>query len=181
MDEKTGMQALERRFTDIPMKPGQPVRREFEHIRHGTLTPMGAFDVRAGKLFGFVSEDHNAQTFIDLLNVVDTCYPDGRGHIICDNLSAHDTDDVLDWFDEHPRWTCHFTPKHASWLSQIEGAFGIFDRHVLARGSFDSRADLRTKTYEYLLWFNQTEHVFKWTYRPKSWSTKQGRSSDSRH
>jgi hypothetical protein len=125
VDEKTGMQALERRYADIAMRPGQPVRREFEYVRHGTLTLMGAFDVHAGKLFGFVSEDHNALTFVDLLDVVDTCYPEGRGHIICDNLSAHDTDDVLDWFDDHPRWRRHFTPKHASWLNQIEGAFSI--------------------------------------------------------
>ena len=180
VDEKTGMQALERRFADIPMKPGQPVRREFEYIRHGTLALMGAFDVRAGKLFGFTSEDHNALTFIDLLNVVDTCYPEGCGHIICDNLSAHDTEDVLDWFDEHPRWTRHFTPKHASWLSQIEGAFSILAKHVLARGSFASLDELRRKIYDYLLWFNQTEHVFKWTYRPKSWASKQGRTFAAR-
>jgi transposase len=39
---------------------------------------------------------------------------------VVDNLSAHTTDDVLDWLEEHPRWTLHFTPKHASWLNQIE-------------------------------------------------------------
>ena len=42
IDEKTGMQALERKFPDIPMRPGQPVRREFAYIRHGTLCLMGA-------------------------------------------------------------------------------------------------------------------------------------------
>jgi hypothetical protein len=42
VDEKTGMQALERRYVDKPMSPGHPVRREFEYIRHGTLTLMGA-------------------------------------------------------------------------------------------------------------------------------------------
>jgi hypothetical protein len=59
LDEKTDRQALERRYADLPMRPGQPVRREFEHIRRGTLTLMGAFDVRRGKLFGLVSDDHN--------------------------------------------------------------------------------------------------------------------------
>lgn len=181
VDEKTGMQALERRFADIPMTPGHPVKREWEYIRHGTLALNGAFDVRAGKLFGFVSEDHNAQTFVDLLDIVDACYPDGRGHIICDNLSAHDTDDVLDWFDAHPRWIRHFTPKHASWLNQIEGAFSIMAKHVLARGSFASCDELRDRIYEYLLWFNQTDHPFTWSYRPKSWSKNQGTTSDAWH
>jgi hypothetical protein len=55
VDEKTGIQALERRYADIPMVAGQPLRREFEYRRHGTLCWMGAFDVRRGKPFGFTS------------------------------------------------------------------------------------------------------------------------------
>jgi len=110
VDEKTGIQALERRYADIAMKPGQPVRRELEYKRHGTLCWMGALDVRRGKPFGFVSQGHDSDTFIELLDVIDTVYPPGRGHIIMDNLSAHDTPDVNEWFDEHPRWDA---PLHA--------------------------------------------------------------------
>jgi hypothetical protein len=173
VDEKTGMQALARKYADIPMKPGQPVRREFEYVRHGTLCLMGAYDVRHRKLFGFVSEDHDTATFVDLLNVVATCYPTGKGHIICDNLSAHDTDDVWDWLLDNPRWTLHFTPKHASWLNQIECAFSILSARVLRRGSFASKDDLRQKIYDFLLWFNaQHKPPFNWTYRPKSWSER---------
>jgi hypothetical protein len=36
VDEKPGIQAIERRYPDVPMKPGAPVKREFEYIRHGT-------------------------------------------------------------------------------------------------------------------------------------------------
>jgi hypothetical protein len=96
LDEKTGMQALERRFPDIAMRPGEPVRREFEYIRHGTLCLMGAYDVRVRKLFGFLSEGHDAESFVDLLDFVDACYPEGRGHLVYDNLSAHGTEDVLE-------------------------------------------------------------------------------------
>lgn len=181
VDEKTGMQALERRYVDVPMAAGKPARREFEYIRHGTLALMGAYDVRRGKLFGFTSEDHDAATFIDLLDVIDTCYPTGSGHIICDNLSAHDTDDVLDWFDAHPRWRRHFTPKHASWMNQIECAFSILGRRVLARGSFASKDELSEKTYAYMLWHNETDQPFHWSYRPKSWSKNPGHTSGARH
>lgn len=181
VDEKTGMQALERRDADLPMQPGMPVRREFEYIRHGTLALMGAFDVRRGKLFGFISEEHNGLTFVDLLDVIDTCYPTGRGHIVCDNLSMHDTDDVLDWFEDHPRWTRHFTPKHASWLNQIECMFSILHRQALERGSFVSLEDLREKVYAYMLWYNETAPPFEWSYRPKSWSAKWGKTSGGRN
>lgn len=169
VDEKTGMQALERRFAEIPMAPGQPVRREFEYKRHGTLCWMGAFDVRRGKPFGFTSREHDSDTFIDLLDVIDTVYPAGSGHIIMDNLSAHDTPDVNEWFDEHPRWTRHFTPKHASWLNQIECWFSILGRHVLARGSFTSQDDLAAKVDAYVQWYLTTDQPFHWSYRPKSW------------
>jgi transposase len=171
VDEKTGMQALERRYADIPMAAGQPVRREFEYVRHGTLCWMGAIDVRGGKPFGFTSQGHDSDTFIELLDVIDVVYPPGRGHIIMDNLSAHDTPDVNEWFDEHPRWTRHFTPKHASWLNQIECWFSILARHVLARGSFTSTDDLAAKIDAYVAWYLRAERPFHWSYRPKSWST----------
>jgi transposase len=169
VDEKTGMQALERRYPDLPMTRGQPVRREFEYIRHGTIALMGAFDVRRGRIFGFASKDHDGDTFVDLLHLIDQCYPTGKGHIVCDNLSAHDTDEVFAWFEERPRWTRHFTPKHASWLNQIEDMFSIIERRVLRRGSFRSTDELRDKLYEYMLWHNETAQPFHWTYRPKSW------------
>lgn len=172
LDEKTGMQALERRYPDIAMCTGQPVRREFEYVRHGTLCLMGAYDVRGRKLFGFTSEDHNTETFIDLLHVVDQCYPEGKGHLVCDNLSAHDTDEVWNWLLDHPRWTLHFTPKHASWLNQVECAFSILASKVVARGSFASLDALCQAVYAFLLWFNaQDKPPFRWTYRPKSWDT----------
>jgi hypothetical protein len=172
LDEKTGMQALERRFPDIPMSLGQPVRREFEYIRHGTLCLMGAYDVRNRKLFGFTADKRGGEPFVQLLDHVDHCYPTGRGHLVCDNLFDHNTDDVLDWLEEHPRWSMHFTPKHASWLNQIECAFSILHAKVLARGSFGSLDELRDAIYDFLGWFNAQNHrPFRWTYRPKSWAS----------
>jgi hypothetical protein len=172
LDEKTGMQALERRFPDIPMSPGQPVRREFEYIRHGTLCLMGAYDVRNRKLFGFTAEKRGSEPFVQLLDLIDECYPAGRGHFVGDNLFDHNTDDVLDWLEDHPRWTMHFTPKHASWLNQIECAFSILQGKVFARGSFRSVDELRDAVYDFLRWFNaQNAPPFRWTYRPKSWAS----------
>src|SRR5512135_2511067 len=107
-----------------------------------------------------------------LLDFADFCHPGGRGHFVCDNLSAHDTDDVLDWLEGHPRWTLHFTPKHASWLNQVECAFSSLGRHVLSRGSFRSLDELRERVHAYMVWFNeQIAPAFRWSYRPKSWGS----------
>ncbi|GAC1351396.1 MAG: hypothetical protein NVS3B20_11380 [Polyangiales bacterium] len=180
LDEKTGIQALERRYPDVPMTAGQPVHREYEYIRHGTLCWMGGFDVRRGRPFGFASSDHNSDSFVDLLDITDLVYPAGPGHIIMDNQSAHDTPDVNEWFDEHPRWTRHFTPTHASWLNQIECWFSILQRRVLTRGSFGSTEELAEKINAFVLWHLQTDQPFRWSYRPKSWRTS-GRTSAERH
>jgi transposase len=171
VDEKPGIQAIERRYADIPMKPGQCVRREFEYVRHGTLTLMGAFDTRRGKAFGFLAEKTGGEVFVELLDLVAASYPAGKGHIVCDNQSSHDTDDVLDWLADHPRWTIHFTPKHASWLNQIECYFSVLQRRVVARGSFASKDDLADKITRYMLWANEHALPFLWSYRPKSWTT----------
>jgi len=47
-DEMTGIQALERKHPTLPMGPGRVERREFEYIRHGTLTLIANFDVAQG-------------------------------------------------------------------------------------------------------------------------------------
>jgi transposase len=169
VDEKPGMQALERRYADVPMKPGEPTKREFEYIRHGTLALMGALDARAGKAFGFLADKTGGEPFVELLDLVASNYRNGNGHIVCDNQSSHDTDDVLDWLEDHPRWTIHFTPKHGSWLNQVEQFFSILQRRVLARGSFPSKQDLADKVTRYVLWHNQHGRPFRWSYRPESW------------
>ncbi len=134
---------------------------------------MGAYDVRHRKLFGFVSEDHDTNTLLDLLDLldlVDHCYLKGEGHIICDNLFAHDTDNVWDWLIDHPRWTLHLTPKHAPWLNQIECAFSILSAKVLARGSL-RRTSFAVPSTDF--WFNSRDKpAFNWTYRLKSWAER---------
>ncbi len=70
---------------------------------------------------------------------------DGDGHLLRNNLAAYDTDRVWGWLVDHPRWTLHFTPKHASWLIRVERAFSILSAKVPARGSFASKDKLRAK------------------------------------
>lgn len=50
IDEMTGIQAIERKEKDLPLRPGKVQRREFEYIRHGTPTLIASFDVVTGWL-----------------------------------------------------------------------------------------------------------------------------------
>ncbi len=62
----------------------------------------------------------------------------------------------------------HFTPKHASWLNQVEIWFSILARKVIRRGNFTSKQDLKAKLSAFVNYFNQTmAKPFKWTYAAK--------------
>lgn len=62
----------------------------------------------------------------------------------------------------------HYTPKHCSWLNQIEIWFGILMRKVITRGCFISKEDLKEKILTFIEYFNETmAKPFKWTYRGK--------------
>jgi transposase len=62
----------------------------------------------------------------------------------------------------------HFTPKHASWLNQIEIWFSILVRKVIRRGSFTSNEDLRAKIESFIDYFHRTlAKPFRWTYSGK--------------
>jgi transposase len=70
--------------------------------------------------------------------------------------------------DTGHRITFHFTPKHASWLNQIEIWFSILARKVIRRGNFTSTQDLKAKIEAFIAYFNKTMAMpFKWTYQGK--------------
>ena len=62
----------------------------------------------------------------------------------------------------------HYTPKHSSWLNQIEIWFSILVRKLLKRASFKSQDDLKTRILDFIDYFNKTmAKPFKWTYKGK--------------
>ena len=70
--------------------------------------------------------------------------------------------------DQTHRIVFHYTPKHSSWLNQIEIWFSILVRKLLKRASFKSQDDLKTRILGFIDYFNQTmAKPFKWTYKGK--------------
>lgn len=71
--------------------------------------------------------------------------------------------------DPTHRIVFHYTPKHASWMNQIEIWFSILARKLLRRGSFCSVADLKAKVLAFVEYFNRTmAKPFRWTYQGKA-------------
>lgn len=161
MDEKTAIQALDRRDPILPLSPGRAVRHGFEYVRHGTLSLYAALEVGTGHVEGMAAPRHTSAAFVQFLDRVVARQPKRREiHIICDNLSAHKTKRVQAWLDLHPRVTLHYTPTYASWLNQIEIWFAKIERDLIARGIFTSVADLRRKLLQYIRAHNKACRPF---------------------
>ncbi|MFH1330250.1 MAG: IS630 family transposase [Actinomycetota bacterium] len=166
VDEKTSIQATQRKHPDHTPKAGKQRRREFEYTRHGTASLHAALDVHSGGVLAQeIPSRNDSVNFCGFLNEIEhSVDPTLNIHIIMDNGSAHTSKHTKAWFGEHPRWVVHYTPPHASWVNQIELFFSILQRKVIRNGSFTSRQDLIDKLLAFITTYDQTATPFKWTY-----------------
>lgn len=164
-DEKTQLQALERKNVGRPMRPGDPERVEFEYKRGGTLNLFCTLDVATGEVFGQTYARKRAVEVLDFLGALRSRYPGEVLHVILDNLSTHKTTDVLDFVARDQKIHLHFLPKHGSWLNQVEIFFSVLVRRVVRRGNFRGLADLKAKILAFLShWNSHEKKPFRWTY-----------------
>jgi transposase len=86
--------------------------------------------------------------------------------LITDNISTRTGDAAADWLRKHPRVRFVFTPKHGSWLNQVEIWFGILTRSALRHRSFGSVSELTTAVYRFGKHWNRVcRRPFDWTYK----------------
>jgi transposase len=165
VDEKTAIPARSRRHPTKPVGVGRPERQEFEYRRHGTACLMAALDVHSGEVIATDALRNDSTNFIAFLEEIDAQVPKRRTiHLILDNGSSHVSKATTAWLAEHARFVVHHTPKHASWLNQVELFFSILTRRLLRRGEFDSRDDLVAKIMGFIDNHNHTAKPFRWTY-----------------
>ncbi len=165
VDEKTAIQALDRRDPILPMSPGRAERHGFEYVRNGTLSLYAAFNTRTGEVLGKTVHRHTSQEFVAFLEKLVAANRRKREiHVILDNLSAHKTKGVDEFLKENPRVTLHFTPTYSSWLNQVELWFSKIERDLIHRGIFQSTRDLTKKIIKYIRKYNEDPRPAKWAY-----------------
>ena len=179
IDEKTGMQALERAHPGRPAAPGRDPRLEFEYVRHGTRTLIAAFNTRTGKVFAHCGRRRRAKDLVKFMEALARQYPTGSVYVIWDNLNIHGGSRWKKFNERHGgRFHFVFTPRHASWVNQIEIWFSILHRRVLKHSSFASAPELTAMVLGFVHYWNRREaHPFRWTFRGKRWNVKQRRAA----
>lgn len=165
VDEKTAIQALDRRDRVLPLSPGRAERHGFEYKRNGTLSLYAAMNTKTGQVQGKTAQRHTSKEFVSFLEDVVAPYDaEQEIHIICDNLSAHKTEKVAAFLEVHPNVKLHFTPTYSSWLNQVELWFSKLQRDVIARGIFTSTADLARQLRRYINAYSKAAKPINWKY-----------------
>ena len=189
-DEKTGMQILERKHPTKPVISGVPERREHEYIRNGTRVLINSFAVPTGQIAWNIGQTRTSEDYAAHLRHAVAQFPDmDRYDWVMDNLNTHWSLDVCqlvaEWCDvpfdpkalhrgparraflTDPlhKHVFHFTPKHGSWLNQVELWFGVLQRRFLTRGEFASATEFEQRLTAYLEDYNaHFAHPYRWTY-----------------
>ena len=164
VDEKSGIQALDRSQPVLPMMPGVPERRSHDYARHGTTDLFAAFNIADGTVISELHRRHRAVEFQKFLISLDKAVPAGLDlHLICDNLATHKTPAIQAWLDRHPRFHLHFTPTGSSWINQVERWFGFLTDQMIRRGVHKSVQALEADIRDWIETWNENPRPFKWT------------------
>jgi hypothetical protein len=167
-DEKTSIQARQRKHPGTAPKPGRRRRVEPEYKRGGALQYLAAWDVHRGIVTGRCEAKTGIVPFgrlVDQLLESATYAMAERLFLIVDNGSSHRGRASVQRLKERDkRIVLLHTPVHASWLNQVEVYFSLVQRKVLTPNDFANLEELRVRLRLYEELSNRRPEPFQWKF-----------------
>jgi transposase len=167
VDEKPGIQALDRTQPLLPLRAQKPHAWTNEYVRHGTQTLLAALEIATGKVVAHVRDRRTTVDFLSFMDDVVKSYPLGELHVVLDNLNIHKNEAAKQWLLRHPRVHFHYTATHASWMNMIECFFSILTKQALTHSVQRSKKDLKDFLLRYLNKYSLNPTPFTWTKGPE--------------
>lgn len=153
-DEMTGIQALERIAATLPMQPGRVELREFEYVRHGTLTLIGNFHVVTGEIVApTLGPTRTEQDFVAHVTQTVATDPEASWVFVVDNLNIHCSESLVNWVAQ----TCGFERELGK-----KGKTGVQKSQATRQEFLSDRSHGIRFLYlpKHTSWLNQIEIVF---------------------
>jgi hypothetical protein len=160
VDEKTAIQALDRKDPVLPQSPGRAERHGFEYYRHGTLSLFAAFNTKTGKVLGKTAARQTSAEFVAFLADIVVNQPAAREN----NLVGAQNQAGCRVPGSPRQRSPALHSDYGSWLNQVELWFAKVERDVISRGVFTSIPDLRRKLMRYIRQYNKAPKTIKWRY-----------------
>ena len=167
VDEKTGIQALDRTQPLLPLSARQPRSWTNEYVRHGTQTLLAALEIASGQVVAQVKQRRTSVNFLRFLKDVVRTFPERELHMVLDNLNIHKNEAAQRWLKRHPRVRFHYTPTHASWVNMVECFFSILGKQALSQSVHTSKHQLKEFLLDYIARNNENPRPFVWTKGPE--------------
>jgi transposase len=154
VDEKTGIQALERTYPVLPMRPTKPEAREFNYKRHGTLNLLATLEIATGQLLAPVlCPTRTEKDFLAYIRQLVETYPQGEWIIVLDHLNTHQSESLVRWIAQ---------------VCQVEGDLGVKGKSGVLKSMKTRRAFLEDRSHRirfaftpvHTSWLNQIEIWF---------------------
>lgn len=178
MDE-VSVQLIGETRPEIPMKPGEPERCDYEYVRNGTANIFMVCEPLKGFRHVTVTERRTRTDWAQLIReVVDGIYPEvKRIKLVMDNLNTHGAASLYEAFEPAEarrimkRLEIIHTPKHGSWLNMAEIELSVLSRQCLSR-RIAATTELKNEVAEWTHKRNQSQTGVDWQFTAENARTK---------
>ncbi len=178
-DEMPFQMVAEKR-APLSAKPGVPGRYDYEYVRRGMTNVFMFFEPKGCFRDVKVSSRRTARDFARAVkDMADNLYPEAEKiRLVMDNLNTHTPAALYEAFEPEEarrvlrRLEFHYTPKHASWLNQVEIEFSVLGRQCLGGRRIPDEEMLERETGAWERERNKAKATVDWRFTAEDARTK---------